>query len=352
MITNQENKINSSEILNAIDLGKINLSDKKKRGRPKKSQQLINTSSNKVKINNAIFEQDEIILHLPISSNDISSSKNINGNLENFTKDYSDISECETDEESNDKKIKDTKKEDGGEKNMFFKDDVNHKQYNLIIKKLKEENDKLKKYLIDITPMYFTEIKVYPVDLKLFNLQGNEYIPKKTDIPCFWCTLNFDWLPVCGAEKYHNGIFYVSGCFCSFNCWAADNLKRNDNNVWERYALMKLMYFLINKESISSVSDIEINPAGPKELLDKYGGPMTPEEYRKNSKILGREYHKLMPPFMPINVGFEECNNTKTNSKTLNLNNIFNLNSKDNIVVKRNKPLTNISSKEIDSFIE
>jgi len=339
---NIENDINVQEILNAIDLGKINLTDKKKRGRPKKSQQIINPSSNKVKMNNGTFEQDEIILHLPISSSDIKSQKNTNSfdieeENENESEDYQ--------EEIKAKEVKEVKKEE-------IWNDITHKQYSQVIKKLKEENDKLKKYLIDITPMYFTEVKIYPVDLKLFDLKGNQYIPKKTNIPCFWCTYNFDWLPVSGAEKYHDGIFYVTGNFCSFNCWAADNLKRDDNNVWERYTLMKLMYYMINKDSISSITDVEINPSGPKELLDKYGGPMTIEDYRKNSKILGREYHKLMPPFMPMTVGFEESTNSKTSSKTMNINSILNAAAKDNVVVKRNKPLTNIASKEIDDYIE
>ena len=109
---------------------------------------------------------------------------------------------------------------------------------------------------------------------------------------------------------------------------------------------------MINKNNISSITDIDINISGPKELLEKYGGPMTINEYRKNSKILGREYHKLMPPFLPINVGFEETTNSKTNAKTININNILNQNFKDNILVKRNKPLSNVASKEIDDFIE
>jgi hypothetical protein len=338
MITSTENKIDSQEILNAIDLGKINLTDKKKRGRPKKSQQIMNPSNNKLKINNAIFEQDEIILHLPISSSDINLSKNTNDekNSDEEEEDYT----SETEEVK-----KEVKKEE-------IWNDVNHRQYAQIIKKLKEENDKLKKYLLDITPMYFTEVKTYPVDLKLFDLKGNIFIPKKTNIPCFWCTCTFDWLPIGMPEKYHNSVFYVSGNYCTFNCMAADNLKIGDNKVWERYCLMKLMYYLINKDKISSISDVEINPAGPKELLDKYGGPMTIEDFRKNSKILGREYHKLMPPFMPINTGFEESTNSKTSSKTMNINNLINSGIKDNVLVKRNKPLTNIASKEIDSFIE
>ena len=31
----------------------------------------------------------------------------------------------------------------------------------------------LKKYLTEITPMYFTEVKMYPVNLKLFDKKGS-----------------------------------------------------------------------------------------------------------------------------------------------------------------------------------
>jgi hypothetical protein len=72
---------------------------------------------------------------------------------------------------------------------------------------------------------------------------------------------------------------------------------------------------MININSIKFFKDIEINIAGPKELLEKYGGPMSIDQYRKNSKILGREYHKLMPPFIPINISFEETTNYKSDTK-------------------------------------
>ena len=86
-------------------------------------------------------------------------------------------------------------------------------------------------------------------------------------------------------------------------------------------------------------------------LLEKYGGPMKIEEYRKNSKILGREYHKLIPPFLPMNFGFEEITNSKTN-KSMTISNLINSNYKnDNITIKRNKPLNNGASRQIDIFV-
>lgn len=330
----ESEKINSQDILNAIDMNKINQTEKKRRGRPKKTQMISQNPKIKIPLNdNDTYEEDEIILHLPISRDDIKSlclSSCIEESAEKTV-----TSDCE-DETSSEKDAKNN--------------DPSFKQLGLIIKKLKEENDELKKFLTDITPMYFTDVKIYPVDLELFDMQNNVLVPKKTNICCWWCTYQFDWLPTFLPEKYSDGKFYVTGCFCSFNCKAAYNLNLNDSKVWERYSLIKQLYYMINKDKIKSISDIEINIAGPKELLEKFGGPMTINEYRKNSKILGREYHKLLPPFLPMSMGFKEYTNSKL-SKSVNINNLI-TSKNDNILIKRNKPVNNIASKNIDNYIE
>ena len=338
----QFDKINSQDILNSIDLNKINQNEKKKRGRPKKTNQMMNTQP-KIKVNQndkENLEEEEIILHLPISKQELMQINSNNYSINDIVdKQTQNNSIQESDENTSDR---DTFKQPND--NLI-------KQFGLIIKKLKEENDELKKYLTEITPMYFTEVKVYPIDLKLFDMYQNKLIPTKTNLCCWWCTYNFDNLPTYLPEKYSEGNFYVSGCFCSFNCTGAYNLSLGDNKVWERYSLLKLLYFMINKNKINSINDIDINISGPKELLEKYGGPMKIEEYRKNSKILGREYHKLIPPFLPLNFGFEEITNSKTN-KNINLSNLINSNSKnDNIIIKRNKPVNNIMSKHIENYI-
>ncbi len=327
-------KFNSQDILNAIDMNKINQTEKKRRGRPKKTQMVSPNPKIKIPINeDDVHEEEEIILHLPISKDDIKSLGLSNISIdESITKNSSDSEE----EDSSDKEVK--------------INDPNYKQLALIIKKYKEENDELKKFITEITPMYFTEVKIYPIDLKIFDMENNCLIPKKTNICCWWCTYNFDWLPTYLPEKYSDGKFYVSGCFCSFNCAAAYNLKLDDGKVWERYSLIKQLYYMINKDKITNITDIDINIAGPKELLEKFGGQMTITEYRKNSKILGREYHKLMPPFLPITMGFEETTNSKI-SKNVNINNIIST-KHDSVLVKRNKPVNNIASKNIDHYIE
>lgn len=335
--------LNTEDILNSIDLNKLNM-DKKRRGRPPKSSQNSSQIVNKYKSDknvSIVNDQDEIILHLGISSSDIKNNKNDDC-------DYGSGSGSDNDTDT------DTHTHNACPKSSLIENgnvEISTVNSNYI-KKLKEENDELRHILKEYAPMYFTEIKIYPSSVKLFDKQDNEFLPKKTTISCWWCTHTFDNLPCYIPTKITDNKFSVFGCFCSFNCACSYNLNINDNKVWERYTLLKLLYYKINHDKIISIKDIEINPAGPKELLEKYGGSMNIVDYRKNCKILGREYHKLIPPFIPLNLGFEEMTNNKVN-KIMNINNLLsNSIIKNEVVVKRNKPLNNIASKEIDSFMD
>lgn len=380
---NNNNHINSQDILDAIDLNKINDVEKKRRGRPRKKDFVIPSGSkikSNVPKNNYDLEDEEIILHLPLSKADLANidtdtidinkliGKNNYSTQKSSTQMNLIVSENESeknnkrknkkiesdknDEENDDDNDENDNDENDNDNLLNIIDNNQHvKQLCLAIKKLKDENVELKKFINDLTPMYFTEVKVYPSNLNLFDTNQNKITPKKTNLCCWWCTCPFDNLPTYLPEKYSENKFYVSGCFCSFNCAGAYNLALGDNKVWDRYSLLKLMYYQINKDKINSIGDIDINIAGPKELLDKYGGPMSIEEYRKNSKILGREYHKLIPPFIPINLGFEEITNSKINSNVQNISSILNGNKNSDNLVKRLKPLNNSASKQIDNFV-
>jgi len=328
---NQNESLNTQDILDSIDINMINMNDKKKRGRPKKNNNILSTNLTKIKLDNPSNnnEQEEIILHLPLTKSDIINLKDGEINISDID---NDVEESITSNEQN---------------------EISNKHLNFIIKKLKEENDELKKFLTEITPMYFTEVKMYPINLKLFDKNNEQFTPKKTNICCWWCAHSFDCYPTFIPDKFYEGNFYVYGCFCSFNCAGAYNLNLNDSKVLERYSLLKQLYYYINKVNITSIKDIEINIAGPRELLEKFGGTMKIDDYRKNSKIMGREYHKLMPPFIPLNFCFEETTNSLKNNKMININNILNNSSiRSEVLMKRNKPLNNIASKEIDNYIE
>ena len=296
----------SKDILNQIDIDKIHVPEKKRRGRPKKTISSTNDiTAHKTKKPSAYVEDDELILHLPISVDYAKNRKNKGLNCSEMQSVIDTI---------NKETCSDKKPEEGPETNLSVIKDQNYK-YQYAIEQLRDENRRLNEYLKKITPMHNTEVKQYPIDLKLFNEVGEVLIPLVTDIWCFWCVHSFDTLPTYLPIKYQNNIFVVMNCcFCSFNCAAAYNLRLNDANVMERYSLLKRLFYVINKSSVMRISDIEIDIAGPYELLDKFGGPFTIEEYRKNSKILGREYHKSMPAIIQVKSGYEEI----TNSKTIN----------------------------------
>lgn len=351
-VNDTNTQINSQDILDAIDLNKISHVVKKKRGRPKKKE-LMMTSNSKVKSTTSKeiynLEDEEIILHLPLSKADL--AKIDTDNLDDILLNNNHLTQTSDSVDDYSTTEKETEKNNDYNLNNMISDNQYVKQLCLAIKKLKDENIELKKYITEITPMYFTDVKVYPCDLNLFDTQQNKLIPVKTGLCCWWCTCEFSNLPTYLPEKYSENNFYVSGCFCSFNCAGAYNLSLGDNQIWNRYSLLKLMYYLINKNKINSIGDVDINIAGPKELLKKYGGPMTIEEYRKNSKILGREYHKLIPPFIPVNTGFEEITNPKLNSNTNNLSSILSYNKNSDNIVKRSNTLNNSASKQIDYYV-
>ena len=96
---------------------------------------------------------------------------------------------------------------------------------------------------------------------------------------CFFCTCDFDNMPIHIPKYQLKETFYVYGCFCSPECACAFlmNDKSIDNtSKFERYYLLNYIYCKIyNYEK-------NIKPApSPYYLLDKYYGNLSIQEYRK-----------------------------------------------------------------------
>ena len=81
----------------------------------------------------------------------------------------------------------------------------------------------------------------------------------------------------------------------------------NDYKVHDRYSLLKRLYYHI----FGNDTDISIVPS--REVLEKYGGPMTITEYRKNFTTLSKEYKLVMPSMVPIVPYIEEKSKDKYN---------------------------------------
>ena len=123
-----------------------------------------------------------------------------------------------------------------------------------------------------------------------------------TNILCWWCTLQFDNIPIAIPYKIKNNIFHVFGCFRSFSCALSYNIHSKNFDIWERCSLLHLLY----KKMTNSY--INIIPAPPKEIMIRYGGYITSEEYVKNLLKIKKSFSILIPPIISIIPQIEEVN--------------------------------------------
>lgn len=135
--------------------------------------------------------------------------------------------------------------------------------------------------------------------------------PQRTNLKCWHCTLHFDTIPCKIPYKYDDetDIFYVYGCFCSFNCALAYNSSKNLHKD-KIDSLIHLLYKKLHNGKIKY-----INPAPDKELLKEYGGNLTPEEYKLIIKDNLDSSKVLLPPIIDIGytTGIQNMPNTEKN---------------------------------------
>lgn len=330
---------------------------KKKRGRPKKNQ---NINYNKIVIDDAYnksletninsIENDKIILELPITAKDIkryieknklkkyennedesdadNNESNIISDLESTNKIDNHFTENDTDSEMNieslNKSIFSTLED---QESNFVKhnkndmlnlrdihlsgnstnsDDSSSKLISLNNKvaELKKTIDEQNNYILVLENIINTnnidgiknrDTKMH--DLKLVDYKNGKQIVKENvnNIACWWCTYEFDTEPYFLPIKYYEGTYYVLGCFCKTECVVAYNFSMNDYNVWQRYSLIRSLY------NIHPNSNTKIGPC--RESYEKFGGPYSNEDYRKNCN---KTYRLIIPPLSPINPYIEE----------------------------------------------
>jgi hypothetical protein len=118
--------------------------------------------------------------------------------------------------------------------------------------------------------------------------------PNKTNIYCYWCCHPFDNIPCGIPEKYIDGVFHLSECFCSFNCTASYIFNITTHKKWEKYSLLNLLY----KKIYNKNDKIEL--ALNRKLLNIFGGYMNISEFRKNLDILEKKHNLLIPPIVSI----------------------------------------------------
>ena len=121
---------------------------------------------------------------------------------------------------------------------------------------------------------------ILPVEINSKNIR--ELKAMKTDISCWWCCHQFDTFPVCAPFKYDikSKVFKVKGCFCSFNC--AKAYIDTDRMIRDK-SLLNLL-----KKILTEDISYNIKKALPREILKKFGGPMSIQEYRESFNMLDK----------------------------------------------------------------
>lgn len=362
--------MNQNTTVNLTNPNTNDIPIKKKRGRPRKNK----TVHNVVATENKVVEQkntndtknnqknnkskdEEIILHLPINMGDIDklcSKKNTFTETENAsdTINNHDVFEKVDNHKTSSSSIQDTNIftiADMSYDNSSYESSDNEEIFDLK-NKIKEQEDtisklegKVKECNKIINDKIYSGIldkNIVEMDIKFMDIKdGKQISTDKTDIACWWCTYNFDTMPCFIPEKYCDNTYYTFGCFCSFNCAVAYNVNIDDYKVWERYSLMKKLYNIICDNN----NDINIAP--PKETLDKFGGPLSIDDYRKNSKYLDKEYRIIMPPMVSIAPMVEQ--NYKDN---YNVSKVKFTDPNQDLVLKRSKPLPNTKNTLLDTM--
>jgi hypothetical protein len=276
----------------------------KRRGRPRKSS--VNKTENKKYIN-ATEIKSQLILHLPIQSNTNKDEliTETEQDIINVDTESSDEDEYEDEYEENINYKQKDKSDSDSEKSEDKSLRKKIVDYRKILKKkeatIKKMSDELHKYR-EAKEIFEDSIKYIPLDLKLIsNNDGITEIKFNVKYACWWCTYDFENCPFFIPDKIDKEVFYVFGNFCSPSCAASYNENMSDYRTQDRHTMIKMLAC-----KILNIDNYDIKYAPPKEILEKYGGPMTIDTFREKNKLWSVNYKLLMPPMLPITSYFEE----------------------------------------------
>jgi len=198
-----------------------------------------------------------------------------------------------------------------GNKKKFDKVDIQHSENKVVnIKKSMDKNTA-------IIPGYSKES--YYTEYTCSHVKSNK---------CWNCSYSIDNIHVSIPLKYNEGIFYIYGNFCSYECGGRYILEHYaDKNMWDMYSLLDL-YYNISSNSIGH----KVTPAPNKLLLDVFGGSMSIEDYRSKFNT-SNIYDVYQPPIVPIKCSsvLLENNSSSENKHNFKLYRKKPINSSNNI---------------------
>ena len=119
-------------------------------------------------------------------------------------------------------------------------------------------------------------------------------LPSETSLSCFWCCEPFSGRPCIIPTHIVDKTWYVYGNFCTPQCCMAYLLSEilDAHTRWERIALLQRLY--------GAQTNGRIYPAPSRESLQRFGGPISIDDFRDMCEKQRTRVDIHMPPMVSI----------------------------------------------------
>ncbi len=126
------------------------------------------------------------------------------------------------------------------------------------------------------------------------NTKTSKELPSETTLSCFWCCESFPGRPCIIPTHITDKTWYVYGNFCTPQCCMAYLLSEilDTHTRWERIALLNRLY--------GAQTNGRIYPAPSRESLQRFGGPISIEDFREMCDKQRTRVDIHMPPMVSI----------------------------------------------------
>jgi hypothetical protein len=169
---------------------------------------------------------------------------------------------------------------------------------------------------------------------------SSQTLPNETPVACFWCCEHFSGRPCVIPTQINEEVWNVYGNFCMPQCAMAYLLSEqlDTHTRWERIALLNRLY--------GSGCQGRVYPAPSRESLQRFGGPINPEDFHTicNEQRIRVDIH--MPPMVSIlasmdtkPIDFYETPLRNTFASPYQMNIVRPTDEPKGLKLKRNKPL-------------
>lgn len=155
--------------------------------------------------------------------------------------------------------------------------------------------------------------KVYVLMKQFINESQEQRLPESTPIYCFWCCHPFQTQPFSLPLYKKDGVYHTYGNFCCPECCVAYNFNdfQDHKNQWERYTLIHELYRKVFQDP-----QLTIKPAPPRQCLTIFGGPLSINQFREKCHSRNKNYTLRFPPISSITVQQDEIDIDMAPNKT------------------------------------